>query len=91
MSEDLDKLIAKWDEARRAVEECEARVERYKERIQKHMKQSDLDKYENKEFTVKRQVQSRMTLSKKTVPEDVWTAYARPHTVEFYTLVKKKK
>lgn len=90
MSEELDRLLAKWGEYKKTHEELEQKLEKYKEKITKYLRENNLDKYENGSFTTKKIVQNRENVSKQSLPEELWKKYAVTKPVEFFVITKKK-
>lgn len=90
MSEDLDRLIQKYDEAKQNLLEQENRVQRYKERIEKYCEEKKIQNYDNGSYSIKKQSQTRHIMNKKTVPIDIWNKYSTISKIEFFTIKKKK-
>ena len=82
----ISEWLAKYKEAKIALEMQEKKVERYRQKIETQMKTDGLDQYHDGEWTVRRQTQQRLLFTKKSVPVDVWKQYATPHTVEFLSI-----
>lgn len=85
---DIDKWLSKWNECRRSIQQLEKRMEKYKERVIKHLKG---DSYTNDCFQVRKVSQIRYAIHKESVPEDIWNQYRIASHVQFYTLTQKRK
>jgi hypothetical protein len=85
----MEELLTRYQEIKDQLDVYQAKLEKYKKKIEKEMANQGLDKYETKQWALKKQSQERMMLSKKNVPETVWTQYAQPHKVEFLSIRKK--
>lgn len=85
----MEELLTRYQEIKDQLDIYQAKLEKYKKKIEKEMANKGLDKYETKQWTLKKQSQERMMLSKKNVPETVWVQYAQPHKVEFLSIRKK--
>jgi len=82
----ISELLAKYKEARVALEAHEKKVERYRKKIEAQMATQGLDHYTDGQWIVRRQIQQRMMFTKKHVPETIWKQYAKPQTVEFVSI-----
>jgi hypothetical protein len=87
----MEELLHKYKEAKTNADLYQAKMEKYRKRIHEEMKRLQVEAYESKEFVIKKQVQERMSISKKDVPLTVWTQYAKTHPVEFITVRSKSK
>lgn len=90
MDEELEGLMTRWEEARRAIEDWEKRLDKIRDKVKKHVETRHLEGYENDHFTLRRVVQNRSQISKDLCPPEIWERYATPRRVEFWSLVTKK-
>jgi len=90
MSEDLDKILEKWDKYKKELSEIEKKVQKYKELVEKYMNEETVNSLETKNYTVSRINCSKSTVSKKDVPEEIWNKYERRSKYWMYTLKHKK-
>jgi hypothetical protein len=89
--EKLSELLAKYKDAKDAMETQEKKMEKYRKKIETRMTLHGLDKFDDGQWQIRKQVQQRMLFSKKQVPLAVWKEYATPHKVEFFVIRDKKK
>lgn len=84
--EQLSELLAKYKEAKLAVETQEKKMDRYRKKIEARMNLHHLDRFDDGNWSIKKQSQQRMLFTKKHVPLEVWKEYARPQKVEFFVI-----
>lgn len=86
MEEQLSELLAKYKEAKLAMEAQEKKMDKYRKKIEARMKQHNLDRFDDGQWSIKKQKQQRMLFTKKHVPLAVWKEYATPHEIEFFVI-----
>ena len=89
--EKLSELLAKYKEAKDAMEIQEKKMEKYRKKIKERMTLHGLDKFDDGQWQIRKQMQQRMIFTKKHVPLAVWKEYATPQQVEFFVIRDKKK
>ena len=87
---DVSQLLSKWADARNTISALEKKVDQYKKIMASHMQKNDIAKYEDDFFIVRQTTQNRSIITKKSVPSEIWEAYATPHTTRFLLLTEKK-
>lgn len=87
--EELDRLLSKWGEYKKAQVELDAKIEKCRERITKYLRDHDLENYDNANYVAKKIVQHRETVSKQSLPRDIWKQYAITKPVEFIAITRK--
>lgn len=88
---DVSQLLSKWADARATIAALEKKVDQYKQVMTRHMLKNNIAKYEDDDFIVRQTTQNRSVITKKSVPAEVWEAYATPHKTQFLLLTEKKK
>lgn len=88
--ENIQIILQKWDEARKQSVELEKKMDKYKKMIGNYLAKKNLQSLETAEFCVKKRIQNRNVLTKKSIPKDVWDQYATLQRVEFLVLCPKK-
>lgn len=86
-SDDLNRLLFKWYEAKKDLAHQEEKVNRYKTRVEKLMK--DTNHLASTDFIVDKRSYTRESVSKTSIPDDVWKRYATKATYSAYYLKKK--
>jgi len=80
----IDELIDNLYSVRRKAKKYEDRANELKERILKWMDESDKTKYRSGSFVIDRKQMSKETVSKASLPPEIWEKYSKRTT--FYTL-----
>jgi hypothetical protein len=86
MSSDLNHLLAKWHEAKQELTQQEEKVEKYKAKVVKLMK--DTNRLSSSDFTVDKRSITRESVSKASIPAEIWKQYASKATFDAYYLKK---
>ena len=83
---DLNKILHKWDKAKKQkilyekeCDQCKGAVERYMNKKEKNIIQSD-------KYIVSRLSNTRQHLSKQNVPLDIWDRYSSRSSYMVYRL-----
>ena len=91
MSEDsIEKTLEKWHKYKAELSELEKKVQRYKDKVEKHMNNEQTNNLSTNNFSVSRVNCSKTTVSKKEVPEEIWNKYCKRSKYRMYTLKQKK-
>lgn len=88
---DIQALLAKWSKDKVRLAKLEERIEKYKTLAGKIMDERDKDILSSDEHLLKRRTQTRSTISKNDVPNDVWNRYSRKVSFQSYYLVTKEE
>lgn len=86
MSE-LNKLLAKWNEAKKDLAHQEEKVERYKKKVEELMK--DQLVLSSEDFIVTKRSITRETVSQQSMPAELWRKYANRSTFNAFYLKHK--
>jgi len=85
----MSNLLDRWVLIRKQLADLQLEHDLLKEKIHDLMTNNGVNKISSDTFLATRTIQSKETIKKATVPEDVWNRYAT--TVEFPVLRVKKK
>ena len=89
--EDINDLLSNWYETKLQIANLEKKCDKYKKYSEKILDELGKNKYESKNFSIKRTNMSRSTISKKDVPSDIWNEYSNTSTYTAYYIVPKNK
>merc|ERR1740129_2658193 len=83
---EIDGVLDKWNWAKgeeaamkKKIEECKSKVEAY------FMKQG-ITNFANAKYKVEKRMQQRESVSKKDLPADIWSQYAKTSEFSFFKL-----
>lgn len=82
------KILHKWYEAKKKVEELEEKIKRYKLDITKRMNSKETDKLSSNGYTVSRRRNSRSYVTKESLPSNLWKEYSTKCHYDSYHLVR---
>lgn len=88
MSE-IEKIVEKYYSYRKEVNELEKKVQKYKEKLEGYMNGQEINNFDTDKYSVSRVNSSMTTVSKKDLPEDIWTRYCK--RCKFYKYYIKEK
>lgn len=88
-NEELDRLLARWAEYKKAHDESLMKMTKYKEKITQCLHDGKMDGYDNGEYQLKKVIQKRESICKKSIPKHIWDEYAVTKPVEFVLIQKK--
>lgn len=89
--DDIDAVLLKWSHAKADMDEIEKRIQRYRKQIDQFLRKNEMSQYENHDCKVRRQVQQRSVMTKKTVPSEIWEKYSTLQAVDCLVITTKKK
>jgi len=89
--ESIDDLLKKWKEAQDMCVLYEKKKTKYRDRIEKLLKETGEKSFDNDEFRVTMRSHNREMITKKDVPKNVWEQYSVTHHVEYLNISSKKK
>jgi hypothetical protein len=84
-----EDLILEWADAKAALKELEKKEEKLKNKITRELKEDDANTVYTDDYKLTRSKRSRLTISKKDVPKNIWDEYS--HKSEFYVLTLTKR
>merc|ERR1719401_1658451 len=73
----LDKILAQWNWAKREQEAMAKKVEACKTQVESILVKSNLMELQTANYKVSKRMQTRETCSKKDLPADIWSQYAK--------------
>jgi hypothetical protein len=94
---DIDELLKRWKDTKDQIAELEKKCEKYKKAVEKIMDSQDTNILSSTSshinISVTRRTLNRDTLSKKDVPKNIWTEYAKKlsYTAFYFSSKKNKK
>ena len=74
--------IKKYLEAKQLLASLEDKISKYRMRIIEHMHQNGQTRIETPQYKVQLRTMTTEHISKKELPVEIWSRYARPSTVE---------
>ena len=86
----MEDLLQKYFEIKTQMNALQKRADRYRQKIEKEMNNTNLDTYERGPYIVKKMVQNKMCLTRRDLPETIWKEYAKLRPVEFYRISSKR-
>jgi len=86
---DIDDLLSRWNKDKERIVESERNIEKYKKLANKILDRKDEDTLSSSEFMLKRRTQTRTTISKADVPNEIWNKYSRKVSFQMFQLVEK--
>jgi hypothetical protein len=92
MSDDdrVNEVLIKWQKAKDEIKFFQEKCDKYREFIKNVMDKEDTNVLSRKDFVISRRHDSRRTLSKSNVPEDIWNRFSTVTYYDTYNLKKKK-
>lgn len=78
--EKLEELFKEWKSIKKQMSELETRETEIKDLIKDLMREVRSDRLKGLKYVVEQKSQSRTTMSKKDVPEDIWEKYSKTST-----------
>eukprot|EP00441_Pelagodinium_beii_P033926 CAMPEP_0197640998 /NCGR_PEP_ID=MMETSP1338-20131121/15094_1 /TAXON_ID=43686 ORGANISM="Pelagodinium beii, Strain RCC1491" /NCGR_SAMPLE_ID=MMETSP1338 /ASSEMBLY_ACC=CAM_ASM_000754 /LENGTH=124 /DNA_ID=CAMNT_0043213897 /DNA_START=78 /DNA_END=449 /DNA_ORIENTATION=+ len=77
---EIDKVVAKWNAAKKREQEAHKEIEACKTQIEAAMMKTGTDVLTTSQFEVTKRTQSREGVSKKDVPAGIWEQYCKTST-----------
>jgi hypothetical protein len=87
--DDISNLLNQWYDAKDEISKLEKSIDKYKKLADKIMNSNDTNIIKSGEYTLRKSDISKMTISKRDVPENVWEKYAKKCSYPAYYLTKK--
>lgn len=82
----IDTLLDKWHGLKEKMAKMSKDEELIRKKIQKVMEKNEEKILNTSQYTVKRSVRSRETVSKKSLPSDIWDKYKNRITYTVMTI-----
>lgn len=86
---EIQTILSKWHEVKLKLDDLEEKIKKYKSLIAKEMNFRNVEKISSGSFSVTRRRTTRSTLSKESVPENIWKEYATKCSFDVFNLIKK--
>lgn len=86
---EIQTILSKWHEVKLKLDTLEDKIKKYKSLIAKEMNFRNVEKISSGSFSVTRRRTTRSTLSKESVPENIWKEYATKCSFDVFNLIKK--
>ena len=87
---DLERILSKWDDAKKKLENLEEEIANCKLKVTKEMNNQDTDKISTENYTVIRRRNTRASVSKENLPEDIWKKYSTRCSYDAFYISKNK-
>ena len=86
----IDTVLEEWNNAKERKAYYEKECDKYKDAVERYMNKKESDKISGRHYSVNRRHTTRQTISKKSVPVDVWNKYSVRTTYDSYYISKNK-
>ncbi len=86
---DLEKTLEKWHSAKEKLAILEQKIDKYKSTVSKELKKQGTDSLHVGRYNIVRRHNVRTSLSKDSVPTEVWQRYATRSEYDAFFLTKK--
>lgn len=86
----IDTVLEEWNNSKEKKSYYEKECEKYKEAVERYMNNKQISKITGKQYVVNRRNNTRTTLSKKDIPNDIWTKYSTRVNYNSYYISRKK-
>lgn len=87
---DLERILSKWDDAKKKLENIEQEISTYKLKVTKEMNSKDTDKISTDNYTVIRRRNTRAYVTKDNLPEDIWKKYSTRCSYDAFYISRNK-
>jgi hypothetical protein len=87
---DIGEILKKWNDAKKKIDILEEKIKKYKVTVSKEMGKLGVDKINKDGYTISRRHQTRTTLSKDSVPADIWNQYSSRCSYDVFILTENK-
>lgn len=85
---DINKILSKWYKYKQQQEELERKIKICREKVIKEMEHLHTDTISKNGYTVTKRRNTRTTISKESLPKDLWNQYSTRLTYDSYHLSK---
>ena len=82
----IDDVLEKWDESKKKLSFYEKETEKYREAVERYMNKKNINTLKGTVFNVTRRSNTRETMSKKDVSDEIWNRYCNKFTYYSYHL-----
>lgn len=87
---DIDNTLEKWSDAKKKIDVLEEKIKKYKSMVSKEMNSKGVDKITSAKYTVSRRRNTRTTMSKEAVPEEIWKQYSTRSSYDAFFIIENK-
>jgi len=77
MDIDIEQFLQNWYDTKTKIADLQRKLDKYKKVADKIMTPNAGDQIRSRGFVLTKKVQSRKTISKSTVPNEVWENYSK--------------
>lgn len=88
-TEELDALLHRWSETKSKLKELETKCEKYKKLADKMMRKNNSNALTGSKYTVSKREITKTTISKQSVPPNIWEKYHTRVSYPAFYLQKK--
>ena len=88
-SDDLEVILEKWYNAKKDISILEKKCDNYKKTMEKLMDRGNTNSISSRHYEVSRKENTRTSVSKASLPADLWNTYSREVKYFSYGIVKK--
>lgn len=85
----VDELLSRWNGLKRQKSDIEQEEEEIKELIKELMSETGKNYLDGRKYSAELKKQSRKTISRKDLPEDLWDKYCKTSSCEILYLKKR--
>lgn len=86
----IDSILEKWHTSKNEIIKLQKKCDNYKKQIKKVMDSRDVNTINGTDYTVSRKTIKRETVSKNTLPNDIWKNYCQKSKYESYYINSRK-
>lgn len=86
--DDVETFLNKWYELKETIANLEKTMDTYKAMAEKLMSRKRTNVLVNTHFVLNKKEMSRLSVSKKDLPEPIWNQYAKRNTFNAYYIKK---
>lgn len=87
---DIDELLETWYNTKLQISVLEKKCEKFKRYCEKIMDEMDKNTLSSDEYSLKRTMLTKTTVSKKDLPKDIWNKYCSETSYTAFYLKPKK-
>ncbi len=84
--EELNELLEKWNQAKDDLAKAEIKCDKYRTYVEKLMDSNSTDSLRGSVFSALRYEVTRESITKKDLPPEIWSRYAKSYTYPVISL-----
>ena len=88
---DENELLSKWYDLKETISKLEIKLDEFKSHANNIMESKQTNFLSNEKFVLHRKEIKRRTITKKDLPENLWTQFSKETVCSAFYLTKKEK